>query len=122
MLNVEPSARRRRFLIAVGLMLVVAAVLAVPARSYWAQRGELAASEALLAEVDRTNDELTAHVARLDEPAEIQRLARRDYGLVQPGEESYAILPSATAGLVLPAGWPFNRLRGPLERSATGGS
>ena len=118
----EPSARRRRFLIAVGLLLLVAAVLAVPARSYWAQRGELSAREARLAEVNRTNDELTARLTRLGEPAEIQRIARRDYGLVEPGEESYAILPPATAGLVLPTGWPFDRLSGPLERSATGGS
>lgn len=118
----EPSARRRRLLVAVGLMLVVAAVLAVPARSYWAQRGEVAAREARLAEVDRTNDQLATRLTRLGEPTEIQRLARRDYGLVEPGEESYAILPSATAGLVLPTGWPFDRLSGPLERSATGGS
>ena len=118
----EPSVRRRRFLIALGLLLVVAAVLAVPARSYWAQRGELAAREARLAEVDRTNEELAERLARLGEPAEIQRIARRDYGLVEPGEESYAILPASTAGLVLPAGWPFDRISGPLERSATGGS
>ncbi len=113
---------RHRVLIVVGLVLVVAAALAVPAKSYWAQRGELAAREVHLDEVDRGNEELRRQLDRLDRPAEIQRIARRDYGLVQPGEESYAILPASTAGLTLPRGWPFDRLSGPLERAATGGS
>ena len=52
----------------------------------------------------------------------VRRIARRDYGLVEPLQESYEVLPSPTAGLVLPRSWPFDRLSGPLERVATGGS
>jgi cell division protein FtsB len=119
---VELSVRRRRLLALLGLLLVAGALLAVPARSYWAQRGEVASREAALAELDRQNDELSARLDRLGEPDEIQRIARRDYGLVAGSEESYSILPPATAGLVLPGGWPFDRISGPLERAATGGS
>lgn len=116
------TVRRRRLVVLLGLLLVAAAVLAVPAQSYWAQRGELDEREAALAEVDRSNDELQSRLDHLEDPAEIQRIARRDYGLVSVGEESYSILPPATAGLVLPRGWPFDRISGPLERAATGGS
>jgi cell division protein FtsB len=119
---VQLTVRRRRLVAVLGLLLVAAAVLAVPAQSYWAQRGEVASREAELAELDRANDELADQLERLEDPDEIQRIARRDYGLVAEGEESYSILPPATAGLVLPRGWPFDRISGPLERAATGGS
>lgn len=96
--------------------------LAVPARGYWAQRGELGDREAALAELEHSNDELERRLDRLDDPGEIELIARRDYGLVAEGEESYAILPPATAGVALPGGWPFDRISGPFARAATGGS
>lgn len=114
-------ARRRSIAVVLSLVVVVAAVLAVPASSWAAQRDVLAERESELAEVERTNDRLAERLDRLAEPAEIERIARRDYGLVAPGEESYSILPPATAGLTLPGGWPFDRLAGPVERAATGG-
>jgi cell division protein FtsB len=119
---VQLTVRRRRLVALLGLLLVAGAVLAVPAQSYWAQRSEVSNREAALSEVERSNDELAARLDRLDDPDEVQRIARRDYGLVAVGEESYSILPPATAGLVLPRGWPFDRISGPLERAATGGS
>lgn len=113
---------RRRLVAVLGLLLVAAAVLAVPAQSYWAQRVVVSDRQAQLAELERQNDELSAELERLADPDEVRRIARRDYGLVEPGEESYSVLPPATAGLVLPDGWPFDRLSGPLERAATGAS
>lgn len=108
--------------VAVALVAVVAALLAVPAKGYLAQRSELAATEAELSEVERANAELVERRDRLDQPEEIQRIARRDFGLVEAGLESYAILPPATAGLVLPRAWPFDRISGALERRSTAGS
>ena len=105
----------------VPLLLVAATLLAVPAQAYLDQRGVLADAEADLAEVRRGNAELSDRAEHLGQPEEIERLARRDYGLVRPGEESYSILPPATSGLVLPRGWPFDRLVAPLERVAAGG-
>ncbi len=118
----QPSVRRRRLAVAASLLIVAATLLAVPAQSYLASRGEVASREAALAEVDRLNDELADRLERLGDPAEIERIARRDYGLVNPGEESYSILPPSTAGLTMPRGWPFDRISGPVERAATGGS
>lgn len=119
-MNLSPA--RRRVLLVAALLAVASALLAVPAQGYLAQRGELAAREAELAELDRRNDVLDERLERLAEPEEIQRIARREYGLVDPGEESYSVLPPSTAGITLPRGWPFDRISGPLERAATGGS
>ncbi len=105
-----------------ALLLVPVAVLAVPARGYLAQRADLGDREASLAEIERSNAELERRLEHLDDPDEIERIARRDYGLVAEGEESYAILPPATAGVALPGGWPFDRISGPFARAATGGS
>jgi cell division protein FtsB len=102
-----------------ALLFVAATVLAVPFRGYLAQRTEVSSRQAELAELRQQNTELVERSERLDDPDEIQRVARRDYGLVAEGEESYTILPPATAGLVLPRAWPFDRLSGPLERAAT---
>ena len=116
------TPRRRIVLLVLGSALLTVSVLAVPVRSYLAQRGALGDREAALAELERSNTELEERLERLEDPDEIERVARRDYGLVAAGEESYAILPPATAGVVLPGGWPFDRISDPFARAATGGS
>ena len=113
------SAVWQRLAVVVALLVVAATVLAVPARGYLAQRGELASRSAELSELERQNADLVARRDRLDDPEEIKAIARRDYGLVLEGEESYTILPPATAGLILPQVWPFDRLSGPMEHAAT---
>lgn len=110
------SVLTRRLVVAGLLAAVVAALLAVPARSYLAQRSEVAARQAELTDLERENERLADRRARLDRPEEIERIARRDFGLVEVGEESYSVLPPATAGLVLPRSWPFDRLSGAIER------
>lgn len=114
-------APRRTLLVIATLLTVAGALLAVPAQGYLEQRGEVATRAAELDELERSNADLRAQLERLDDPVEIERLARRDHGLVAPGEESYSILPPSTAGVVLPRGWPFDRVAGPLESATTGG-
>ena len=102
------------------LTFVIAAAVAlllVPARGYMAQRHEISAHRAELTDLQQQNQELTLRRDRLDDPSEIQRIARRDYGLVLEGEESYSILPPASAGLVLPRAWPFGLVQEPLEQA-----
>ncbi|CAN5608600.1 hypothetical protein BH10ACT3_BH10ACT3_03910 [soil metagenome] len=117
--DAQRSVIWQRLAVVLALCVVVAAVLAVPARSYLAQRTEIAGRQSVLAELQQENADLEERKDRLDDPEEIQRIARRDYGLVEQGEESYTILPPATGGLVLPRAWPFDQLSGPLERAAT---
>lgn len=116
------SVLRRNIAVVVSLCIVAATLLAVPARSYLSQRDDISERRAVLAEVTERNERLEERLERLDDPDEIQRIARREYGLVAVGEEAYTMLPPATAGLVLPRTWPFDVLSGPVERAATGGS
>jgi cell division protein FtsB len=99
------------------VLAAAVALLLVPARGYMAQRHEISAHRAELTDLEQQNQELTLRRDRLDDPSEIQRIARRDYGLVLEGEESYSILPPASAGLVLPRAWPFGLVQEPLEQA-----
>ncbi len=115
------SVLRRNLAVVVSLVIVALTLLAVPARSYLSQRDDISERREVLAEVTARNDRLQERLDSLDRPEEIQRIARREYGLVEVGEEAYTVLPPATAGLVLPRAWPFDVLSGPVEQAATGG-
>lgn len=107
--------------VAVALLsLVVYVMLAAPGRRYLEQRSEVGERREQLDEITARNVEMEDRLDRLDDPDEIQRIARRDYGLVTEGEESYTILPPSTAGLNLPDGWPFNTLAEPVRHASSG--
>jgi cell division protein FtsB len=65
-----------------------------PARTWFAQRHDLAAAGERVEVLAEQNSELSERVKRLHTDAEIERLAREQYDLVKPGEEAYAILPA----------------------------
>jgi cell division protein FtsB len=65
-----------------------------PARTLIAQHRTLSATERKVAVLTTNNKRLAARVQELHSDAEIERLARAQYGLVKPGEEAYAILPA----------------------------
>jgi cell division protein FtsB len=90
--------------------VAAAVIVGAPARQWWAQRGEIERAEADLELLSEDNAALQARLDRMKDPAEVERVARAELGMVREGEESYSILPPATAGLVLPDAWPFNRL------------
>ena len=73
-----------------------------PARTYLAQRQDLAAASARVQILSTENKNLTDQAAKLHNDAEIERLARDRYGLVRPGEEAYAILPSPPPPTTVP--------------------
>ncbi len=81
-----------------------------PVRGWWEQRGEIESADAELDLISDDNAALRARLDRMREPAEVERMARTELGMVREGEESYTILPPATSGLILPDAWPFNRL------------
>lgn len=110
----------RRTAVVATVVGVTALLVALPARSYLHQRSDVGAARAELEELDRRNDELEVRRDRLEDPDEISRIARRDYGLVEIGQESYAVLPPATAGLVMPNAWPFDRIDSAVRVAAGG--
>jgi cell division protein FtsB len=88
-------SRRRVFSVVLAAVMLVAAVFlfGLPGRTYLSQQRSLAASEVRLQVLSAENAKLDQRRQQLQTDAEIERLAREQYGLVKPGEEAYAILP-----------------------------
>jgi cell division protein FtsL len=102
------------------VVAVTGVLVALPVRSYLQQQSEVADAKAELEELERENEQLEARRKRLSDPDEIARIARRDYGLVEVGEESYSVLPPSSAGLVMPRAWPFDRIEDAVRVAAGG--
>ena len=65
-----------------------------PSKQWLDQRQDISAARARVEVLDEKSAELTERAAQLRTDAEVERLAREQYGLVKPGEEAYAILPT----------------------------
>ncbi|HWC40285.1 MAG TPA: septum formation initiator family protein [Acidimicrobiales bacterium] len=84
-------------LVAAGATLALLVLVVFPTRSYLHERSNLNSAAHQLQSLNAQNRQLSDQIGRLNSDAEIERLARKDYGLVKPGEEAYAILPGALA-------------------------
>lgn len=74
----------------------------------WRQLGD--ARREVTAELDAAREQNAQHEDELDritDPANIERRAREDFGLVRPGEEVYTVVPVDVSSLELPEHWPF---------------
>ena len=94
--------------------LVVAGILFTfgnPARTWYEQRQEISAARQRNAVLDEQSRHLQARVDELGTDAEVERIAREQYGLVRPGEEAFGILPAPGSGPSAPLPPP------PEERS-----
>jgi len=100
-----------------ALAAVVAAILTPAVSQWWSQRAEIRAGEDELALLEADNDQLRDRLDKIGDPATLERIARRDLGLVREGEESYTVLPPSTAGVVLPDSWPFDRVAPAMARA-----
>jgi cell division protein FtsB len=95
-----------------GLALCGVLAFAVfPTSTYLDQRSSTKEAEERLEVLRAQNEAYEARIARLEDPEEIERLAREQYNLVFEGEEAYAVLPAPLPELDLPAVWPFGELR-----------
>lgn len=78
-----------------AVLLVVVTVLAllavVPARQVLEQRGQIAELERRAAELEEGNERLRAEISKLNDPAELERLARECLGMVMPGETALVV-------------------------------
>lgn len=97
-----PGARRALGLLVIGGLIALAVVTTwqwggLPVRNWIDQRDEIAHLEAELSGLEASNAALEAEIRLLQTHSEIERIARRDFGLVYPGEEAYAILPQPLA-------------------------
>jgi len=100
----RPARRSARFaavLTALAVLIVGGVLVGVyPTRTWLRQQRAVSASEHDLAVLREQNQQLQDEATRLQDPAEIERLARAEYNLVLPGEEAYAIIPGAPTSTV----------------------
>ncbi|NNF53826.1 MAG: hypothetical protein HKN03_05215 [Acidimicrobiales bacterium] len=73
---------------------LIAALAVLPARTWWTQRQALNAAQEHRAELLNQRAQLDSQLGKLQTDAEVERLARANYDLVFPGEESFRILPA----------------------------
>lgn len=83
-----------------GLALTVSGIL--PFREMVAQQRQIERSQDQLAALESENSTLTEDIAMLGTDAEIERIAREQYGLVRPGEIAYVVVTPDEALLATP--------------------
>jgi cell division protein FtsL len=91
-----PKGRARSGLTSRGLLLflvlfVLAATAVYPLRQYVAQQGRIERLQAKQAALDAANAQLERERARLNDPAYVEQLAKRDFHLIRPGEQPWLL-------------------------------
>jgi cell division protein FtsB len=88
-------------IVVVGLLFVVV----FPMQAWMQQRSDLRASEHRLEVIRKERQQLERQAAKLEDPSEVERIARALYGMVRPGEQAYAAVPGpATTTTTAPTG------------------
>jgi cell division protein FtsB len=91
--------RRLRLLFVVALVVAgILFTLGTPARTWYDQRQEIAAAREGNVVLEEQSRQLEGRAAELRTDAEVERIAREQYGLVRPGEEAFGILPAPGSG------------------------
>jgi cell division protein FtsB len=116
----QGRARRRRSrrtvrriawpLVLAVLVCITLALGVFPTRTYLERKQEVAVAQQQVDALTRENEEKQARVEQLQTDEEIEAIAREEYKLVKPGEESYEVLPPPEEPVQLPEGWPFEQL------------
>ena len=92
-----------RAVVLVLVLVALAFMLAVPIRSWVAQRGQIASLEQQVAEAAATVQSLQVQKERWADPAFIAAEARRRLHFVMPGEVGYVALGADGAPVTAPA-------------------
>ncbi len=94
------TRHRRRVLVRVilGAMAAVALlfVFVFPARTLLAQRQKTEKERSELQLLNEQSRKLEEEARRLQSDAEVERMAREQYGFVYPGERPYVVVPPPT--------------------------
>lgn len=89
-----------------------------PTQTFLEQRANTADAQERLDVLRAQNDAFEDRIERLGTNEEIERLAREQYNLAYPGEETYVVLPAPLPPLELPELWPFGPMLDPEAASA----
>lgn len=102
--------RNRNLMAIVGTLIalvIAAALLILPIRTWLSQRTELAERRQELAALEAANARIAAANERLQTAEGISETARNDLGYVAAGEEHLTVLPAPATGDELPPRWPY---------------
>lgn len=92
------SGRRAKFLAVLALILVAFYLLAVtPIRTYLQQQSQMHQAEQRYEILANTNKQLQDRATQLQSDAEIKKLARERYELIEPGQQAFAVMPPSPA-------------------------
>jgi cell division protein FtsB len=113
----EPDPKMKNVLRGFVLPLLLASLLfaglvyfVFPTTTWLDQRAETSEVEQQLVELTEEQAYLRTDIRRMRTDEEVERIARRDFSLVYPGEEAYALLPAPPEPVALPTSWPFSIL------------
>ena len=107
-ITLNPRVKRLLWLVLLAITVLAVLVIGVfPTRQYLAQRSATAEQNRVLEQLRTQNAKLQSQVNALGTDAEIERIARSEYSLVFPGEETYAVMPPPSSGPRVPSIWPF---------------
>jgi cell division protein FtsB len=82
----------------VAIMLVAFYLLAVtPIRTYLQQQEQMTQAEQRYEVLASTNQQLQQRAQQLQSDAEVKKLARERYELVEPGQQAFAVMPPSPA-------------------------
>jgi cell division protein FtsB len=101
-----PLGLTPRGAVLVLVMFALAVTAVYPLRQYVTQRDRIERLQAKQRALQAENERLERERARLRDPAYVQQLAKRDFHLVEPGEEAWVMRgtpPAATAPPAAPA-------------------
>ena len=85
------------------VMFALAATAVYPLRQYVSQQDRIERLEAKQQALAAENARLEAERTRLQDPAYVQQLAKRDYHVVAPGEEAWVVTGARPADPAAPA-------------------
>ncbi|QXC61018.1 septum formation initiator family protein [Aquihabitans sp. G128] len=108
--NQARAQRRRRVvgaLVATVMAVGVMYVALFPGQTLLAQRASTSKAESELREVQAQRKVVEDQARRLETDKEIEKQAREDFNMKQPGEEIVNVLPTQTDPIGLPGTWPF---------------
>ena len=103
--------RRTTIALVVATLAAVGYIMFVPARNYVSQQAATDDAETQLAQLDAQVADLEQRRVELEDPEQIEQVARERCNLGYPGEEVFAVLPAPPPPLPIPTGWPFDVLR-----------
>ena len=98
------------------VMFALAATAVYPLRQYVSQQDRIQRLEAKQQALAAENARLEAERKRLQDPAYVQQLAKRDYHVVAPGEEAWVV--TGTPPTAQPAGNAAPQRDGPWYQRA----